>query len=192
MASRSLQHWRTQRTHELDQIEAAHTAIGGTGSGRRYATSQVNQAYAMLLSSHFQGFCRDLHSECLDNLVRAITPQSIQLTLRAEFLLHRRLDQANPNPGNIGADFNRFGLRFWPEVITCDRRNARRRDYLENLNVWRNAIAHQDFDPDKLGGKKTPQLGMVRTWRKACDGLTEAFDSVIRSYLFSILGHSPW
>ena len=192
MASRSLQRWRTERTRELDQIEAAHAAISGTGRGRRYATQQVNQAYAVLLSSQFQGFCRDLHSECLDHFVQAIAPESIRQAIRAEFLLHRRLDQANPNPGNIGADFNRFGLRFWGEVIALDRRNSQRRIHLETLNLWRNAIAHQDFDPDKLGGKRTLQLPTVRSWRKACNGLAGAFDHVMASYLSSILGTSPW
>ena len=192
MASRSSRRWRTVRAGELDQIEAAHTAISGTVRGRRYATQQVNHAYAMLLSSQFQGFCRDLHSECLDHLVQAILPEGIRPAIRAEFVLHRRLDQANPNPGNIGADFNRFGLRFWGEVIALNLRNERRRAYLENLNAWRNAIAHQDFDPAKLGGKRTLQLQTVRSWRRACDGLAGAFDLVIISYLSSVLGTSPW
>ena len=139
MASRSLDRWHTVRAQELDEIETAHTAISGTGRGRRYATQQVNHAYAMLLSSQFQGFCRDLHSECPDHFVQAILPPSIRFAIRAEWLLHRRLDQANPTPGNIGADFNRFGLRFWNEVIALDRRNERRRMGLEALNGWRNA-----------------------------------------------------
>lgn len=47
----------------LGEIAAAHTAVGGQGSGRRYATQEINHAYAVLLSSQFQRFCRDLHTE---------------------------------------------------------------------------------------------------------------------------------
>lgn len=191
MASRSLQLWRTMRARELDEIEAAHSAISGKGRGRRYATRQVNHAYAMLLSSQFQGFCRDLHSECLDHFVQAVAPESVQHIIRAEFMLHRKLDRENPNPGNIGADFNRFGLKFWNNVIRLSHRNGSRKNHLEKLNLWRNAIAHQDFDPSKLG-EGTLQLPTVRSWRKACDGLAEAFDDVMASHLSSILGASPW
>jgi hypothetical protein len=62
MPSRSFELWNTDRRQALDQIAAAHAAVGGVGPGRRYATQQINQAYATLLSSQFQGFCRDLHS----------------------------------------------------------------------------------------------------------------------------------
>lgn len=67
MASRALQKWQTVRAAELDQIADAHESVGGTQPGRRYATRQINHAYAMLLSSHVQGYCRDLHSEAAHN-----------------------------------------------------------------------------------------------------------------------------
>src|SRR5262245_61412863 len=63
MPSHSLQQWMTARASELDEIESAHRMVGGTGRGRKYATQQLNRAYATLLSSQFQGFCRDLYSE---------------------------------------------------------------------------------------------------------------------------------
>ena len=151
MPSRSLQKWRTKRTNELDEIETAHTAIGGSSRGQRYATQQVNHAYVVLLSSQFQGFCRYLHSECIDHLLQIIQPASLQAVLSAEFLLHRSLDRGNPTPGNLGADFNRLGLEFWWEVNRISRINKKRQKYLDELNDWRNAIAHHDFDPAKLG-----------------------------------------
>src|SRR5258708_2890508 len=152
MPSQSLRKWLDVRVLELDEIENAHLSVGGSGRGRRYATQQINHAYAMLLSSQFQGFCRDLHTECARHLVAAITPDGLQLAVRAAFLFDRKLDRGNPNAGDIGADFGRFGVAFWPEVKAQDRRNGSRARLLEELNLWRNAIAHQDFDPDKLGG----------------------------------------
>ena len=109
MSSASLQKWETTRAAELDRIAAAHGAVGGSGPGRRWATQQINQAYAMLLSSQFQGFCRDLHSECVDYLVRSVSPAILHTALRAEFVFARKLDRGNPNPGNIGSDFHEVG-----------------------------------------------------------------------------------
>src|SRR5437870_3298320 len=72
MASLSLQHWLAARGTALDEIEDAHRHVGGSGPGRRYATQQINQAYAVLLASQFQGFCRDLHTECVEHVVGTI------------------------------------------------------------------------------------------------------------------------
>ena len=66
MPSYSLNHWTRERSEALDEIANAHSSVGGSARGRRYATQQINHAYATLLSSQFQGFCRDLHSECVD------------------------------------------------------------------------------------------------------------------------------
>ena len=192
MPSRSLQKWGTKRTNELDEIEMAHTAIGGSGRGRRYATQQVNHAYVVLLSSQFQGFCRDLHSECVDHLLQIIRPASLQVVLSAEFLLHRMLDRSNPTPGNLGADFNRLGLEFWREVNRISRRNKNRQKHLDELNDWRNAIAHHDFDPAKLGGRKTLTLQRIRRFRSVCNALATDFDRVMAKHLETVTGSNPW
>jgi hypothetical protein len=65
MPSLSWQQWVTTRARDLDDIEAAHRSVGGTVRGRRFATEQINHAYAVLLASQFQSFCRDLHTECV-------------------------------------------------------------------------------------------------------------------------------
>lgn len=170
----------------------AHTAIGGSGRGRRYATQQVNHAYVVLLSSQFQGFCRDLHSECVDHLLQIIRPASLQVVLSAEFLLHRMLDRSNPTPGNLGADFNRLGLEFWREVNRISRRNKNRQKHLDELNDWRNAIAHHDFDPAKLGGRKTLTLQRIRRFRSVCNALATDFDRVMAKHLETVTGSNPW
>jgi len=142
------------------------------------------------LSSQFQGFCRDLHSECIDHLLAA-TPLGLQAVLRTQFLWGRTLDRGNPNPGNIGSDFGRFGLAFWTAVHNHHHLNQRRRQYLEELNEWRNAIAHQDFDPASLGGKVL-HLPLVRQWRSSLNALAASFDDVMRSHLQTLLGAAPW
>jgi hypothetical protein len=191
MPSISLLDWRGWRRDKLDEIKEAHQAVGGSGRGRRYATEQLNYAYAVLLSSHFQGFCRDLHTECVQHIVRKV-PDDLQNIIRNELLNNRRLDRGNPNPGNIGADFARLDLPLWDQVNALDRRNSERQRLLEDLYSWRNAIAHQDFDSIKFGGLTTLRLSDVSRWRRACDQLAETFDSVTAMYLRFLLGAHQW
>lgn len=192
MASASLSLWQTNRAVALQEIQAAHASVGGVGPGRRYATQQINQAYVMLLSGQFQGFCRDLHTECVDYLVGATSPADIQGLLRGGLLHERKIDRGNPFPGNIGDDFNRLGVKFWSDVNAFDKGNSQRQKHLETLNIWRNSIAHQNFDPLKLGSKVTVQLVEVRKWNAACDGLAQSFDAVMGRHLSTILGTAPW
>ena len=113
MTSASLHLWLTDRSVALREIEAAHASVGGTGRGRRYATQQINQACVMLLSGQFQGFCRDLRTECVDHIAGAVQPSALQGPLQSALLRERKLDRGNPSPGNIGDDFNRLGLSIW-------------------------------------------------------------------------------
>ena len=177
MPSEALTRWNHIRIDALNEIEDAHESVGGSQRGRRYATQQINYAYTALLSSQFQAFCRDLHSESLDYLV-TVMPTALHVAMREEFLLHRTLDRGNPHPGNIGSDFNRFGVDFWLEVYALHASNNRRRELLQELIDWRNAITHQDFDP--VGGDPTLHLTRVRSWRKAVNTLTAYFDEVMR------------
>jgi hypothetical protein len=103
---------------------------------------------------------------------------------------NRKLDKGNANPGNIGADFNPLGLAFWEEVRRSDPRNLSRQTLLEELNAWRNAIAHQDFA--KVAPTPFLRLSRVTRWRTACDRLASAFDDVMRSHIQSIAGLAPW
>jgi hypothetical protein len=203
MASMSLRTWHDARLPRLDGIEAAHRAMGGPARGRRFATLQINHSYVMSLSSQFQGFCRDLHSESVAHLVARITvdgsPQTdIRQVLAGEFVLERRLDVANPTPANIGQDFNRLGVDFWGEVLRSSGRHiSARREGLQDLILWRNAIAHQDFAPRNRSGRAftfAPYLTVVqvRRWRAACERLAETFDEVMAAHLSAFIGSPPW
>ncbi len=189
MPSTAFSHWSTFAKANLDQIEAAHGALGGTGRGRRYATLQVNHAYAVLVSSQFQGFCRDLHSEAVDFLAASVTPPSLGTVVRSLMIQGRKLDQGNPNAGNIGSDFGRIGLDLWPQVKRIDRFAVNRQKNLEYLNTWRNAIAHQDWT--KVGTNNI-RLKQVQVWRAACGGLAASFDRVVGAHLQSLVGRAPW
>jgi hypothetical protein len=191
MPSNSLKDWQGPRRIKLDQIVEAHRAVGGGTRGRRYATEQVNHAYAVLLASQFQAFCRGLHSECVHHIVQQV-PAHLRNVVRGELVRDRKLDRGNANSGNIGADFARLGLRLWERVKALDSRNVARRELLDQLNHWRNAIAHQDFEGLTLVDRTTLRLVDVNGWRRACRQLAVAFDKVARAYLSALLGSPPW
>lgn len=192
MPSKSFQEWTTTRSRSLDEMVNAHVSVGGTNRGRRFATQQVNRLYAVLLASQFQGFCRDLHTECVSHIVQSRSHKSIQAIIQADLTSHRQLDRGNAQSGSIGSDFGRLGIAFWDRVGAHDGGNQDRKSALDLLNVWRNAIVHQDFRSTKLGGATTLQLSHVRRWRKACHALARSFDEVMRLHLEALNGSSPW
>jgi hypothetical protein len=134
MPSLSLGTWFGERANVLNDIENAHRSVRGSGAGARAATQQVNQAYTVLLSAQFQGFCRDLHSEGADHLVRPLADPDHREVLRNNLLFGRKIDRGIPNPGNLGADFNRFGFAFWAAVEAHRTHNPARKAALEQLN----------------------------------------------------------
>src|SRR5260370_39588133 len=122
MPSIAFEHWSKRRSAALDEIENAHRTVGGTGPGRRYATQQINQAYAVLLSSQFQGFCRDLYTEAVDYLMAVIGNALVQDISRGNLHYACKLDSGNPNPRNIEADFDRLGRHSCPTELVDQRR----------------------------------------------------------------------
>jgi hypothetical protein len=191
MPSNAFGRWTGERSAALDEIENAHASVGGTGPGRRFLTQQLNRAYAVMLAAQFQGYCRDLHTECIGQLILPV-PVELRDVVDMQYHWSRALDRGNASAGNIGSDFGRFLLSFWASVQAADSRNQRRRELLDELNVWRNAIAHQDLDPAELGGTTTLHLATVRQWRSALNGLAASFDEVMRQRLVALLGSTPW
>jgi hypothetical protein len=191
MPSLAYQNWTTTRAAALDEIERAHGSIRREGAGWRWAAQQLNQGYVVLLCSHFQGFCRELHDECAKRLVASLVPPTAQEFVEAVFVLNRRLDIGNPNAGNLGADFGRFGLVLWVQMQLLDDRTEARRDSLEVLIRRRNAIAHQDSSPP-FGVGTVLRLQEVRAWRQTCHQLAGTMDQVMRRHLQTVAGHPPW
>jgi hypothetical protein len=174
-------------------MRQAHAMVAGPGRGRKYATQQINRALTLLLCSQFQGYCRDLHSECVDHILAVIAPAgNLANLVRAEFTRGRHLGRGNAQPSSLGADFGRLGLDFWDDVIAFDAASSTCKTDLELLNEWRNAIAHADFTSPKLGGITNLRLPQVLAWRKSCQRLARVMDEVLRSHLQALTGTSPW
>lgn len=186
--SRSLLQWQNQSASALDEIEAAHRAVRGNARGRRYATQQINQAYVVLLSSRFQQFCRDLHSEAVDQLVLGV-PAPYRLILQSQWSTGRHLDRGNPTAGNLGNDFAKLGMEFWRDVYSLHAQNQRRRALLDELMEWRNAIGHQDFrNKPLLQGQTEIGLGRVQQFRSSCGGLARYFDQAVLAHIHAVGG----
>lgn len=188
MRSLAWRHWCRERVSGLDELEAAHAHVRHAGSRR---TLQLVHGYAVLLASHFQGFCRSLHDEAVDHVVGPLAPR-LRSLVREQFFVSRKLDTGNANPGNIGADFGRLGLELWPAAAAIDRRTAARRGRLEELNAWRNAVAHQQFKGPMVARARPLRLSDVRRWRSACVALAWTFDEAVRRWLTTLVGVAPW
>jgi HEPN superfamily RiboL-PSP-like protein len=193
MPSKALLAWKSDRARALNEIENAQASIGGTGPGRRYATQQVHQAYAVMVASQFQGFCRDLHTESVTVIVDIVQPPPLlNQIVRNRFMLGRQLESKNAQPSSLGSDFGWFGIGFWKEVDTLIQDGGAARSKLEELNAWRNAIAHQNFESVSPGGPPNLTLEQVRQWRGICNKLARTLDRVMWIYLRSLRGKPPW
>src|SRR5207248_10698691 len=110
--------------------------------------------------------------------------------VRDNLLWKRNLDRGNAHFDNIKEDFSRLRIDFKKEVDPYDPQPRPLRLKLQELNEWRNAIAHQDFH--KFSGSTQLQLTQVRQWRRACKKLAQVFDTVMHRYLQNLTGISPW
>ena len=193
MPSKSLQKWLTTRSALLDDIEHAHRSVRGTGPGSRAASQQINQAYAVLLSAQFQGFCRDFHTECIELFLTPVADPDLRIMLQLNMMVSRKIDRGNPNPGNIGSDFNRFGISFWGLLDSHSSATSSQKRDLELLNEWRNAIAHQDFASHMIrNGKVYLPVKQIRTWRRSCESLAKSFEKILGPLITLRTGTTPW
>jgi hypothetical protein len=191
--------WNGLRREQLEQLYEAHAKLEGAGAGakgRRYATQQLNDAIVGAVSAQFQGYCRALHDEASVAL-----SEQVGSSLRGTFLLllqqNRKLDHGNPNEGNLGADFWRLGLALWSQEALRSNRARAHREWLKKLNLWRNAVVHQDFEFKSedltLLGRAHPWLQDVRRCQLACQFIAETMDVVVRDFLTPLLSSgAPW
>jgi hypothetical protein len=63
MPSASLQRWTNDRLPRLAVIEAQCAASVAALPPNPYLSEENLLGYVVLLTAHFQGYCRDLHSE---------------------------------------------------------------------------------------------------------------------------------
>src|SRR5262245_4438191 len=93
----------------FDDVEAHCAAVLAAVPPSPTFLDETLRGYVLHLSAHFQGFCRDLYTECSQIWIMAI-PAGFQATGRAQFSAHLALEKGNPSHDNIKRDFDRFGM----------------------------------------------------------------------------------
>ncbi len=143
------------------------------------------RGYVVLLSAHFQGFCRDLCTEAAQLIASRVRP-TLRLLIQQQFTSHRKLDHGNPTHDHLKEDFKRFGLAL---DLAADPANVPRLQALTALNRWRNVAAHHGTIP---AGAPPLDLPSLRTWWNACDGLATSLDAILYNHLRRVLRRAPW
>jgi hypothetical protein len=187
MPSAALTQWQTDRLPRLRAIDAQCAAVSAPPSPNPLLSEESLRGYVVLLSAHFQGFCRDLYTESAQAIVSKVRLR-LQPLVQFQFLDHLGLDHGNPNLHNIARDFDRFGFPVRTE-LNADPANAVRLQNLAALNAWRNVAAHQGTALPS-GGPLT--LAGLRVWAAACDELAVVVDTIMYNRLRRILRRRPW
>ncbi len=193
MPSHALRQWTTLQLAQLNQFEAAlRAALQSYPAARQ----QLTDAYVLLLAGQFQLYCRELHDEAATFLAAQITSALLAAVVEQSLVKGRRLQRGNAQPDALETDFARVGVSLRSELLAADPRNRDRLLRLQELNAWRNAIAHQDLKPGPgqvatvTGRRRT--LKDVHSWRANCSALAQQIDSVVGLRLLSVTGCRPW
>ena len=153
------------------------------------------RGYVMHLSAHFQGFCRDLYTECSQICSDAVAaPPGMAATMQRQFAARLYLEQGNPNHENLVKDFNRFGfvLNFTAPTVAAHAANGLRVTHLGHRQAWRNRAVHQGTSPLGGGVPADLTLPLLQMWQASCHGLAGSLDDIMYNELSGILGRVPW
>ena len=188
MPSTSLLNWRIVRLPNLAHIDAQCVACVAAAPPNPALIDENLRGYVLLLSAHFQGFCRDLYTESSQIIVSKVKRPALEILFQAQFSAQRELDHGNAHFGNIVKDFNRFGFAMKPALNALPGSNPLKLD-LHNLNEWRNAAAHQNAVFPAGGPLSVP---MIQGWRNSCGTLATALDTIMYNQLRVRLRRDPW
>jgi hypothetical protein len=115
------------RLHQIDfQCAAAIAAVPPNA----HLIDENLRGYVVLLSAHFQWFCRDLYTEGAVVIATKVR-RRLRLLIQDQFTAHRKLDRGNPSLQHLKDDFNRFGF---PLDLAADPANMPRLVHLDALN----------------------------------------------------------
>ncbi len=186
MPSQACFHWQTDRVPRLTEVDGQCAASLAAGVPNARLADENLRGYVVLLSAHFQGFCRDLYTECSQIISSKVRPR-LRLLVQGQFGAQIALDRGNPSHDNIKRDFHRLGFKLGlPDVNPA---NPVRLKHLGEMNDWRNVAAHQGTDhPPGVA----LNLANLRVWRDSCSGLAASLDKVLYDALRQILRRAPW
>lgn len=186
MPSAALTHWSNDRMLRLAEFDAHCAATLAGGAATALLADESLRGYVLLISGHFEGYCRDLYTECVQAFAITV-PSSMFMTIHKQFLAELKLNIQNPSIETIRKDFERFDIIL---DLHAEPANGPRLTHLGHLNKWRNAIAHQNTGLPK--GLAALTFTDVQSWRISCDGLATWLDGKMYRSLSAILNTPPW
>ncbi len=189
MPSAALTRWQNDRALRLNDVEAHCTAVLALVPPNPTFLDETLRGFALHLSAHFQGFCRNLYTECSQIWIAAI-PIGFRATAQAQFAAQLALEKGNPTYDNIKRDFNRFG--FLLDLQSAHLTGPQQVTDLGHLNDWRNRAAHQGTQPLAGGVPAILTLPTIQGWRVSCDGLATSLDGIMHAEVLRITGVAPW
>ena len=173
--------WRNDRSQRLIKVDGQCSAAEVQDPSDPDLIDENLRSYVMLTCAHFQGFCRDLYTECTQIIVGA-APETFRTLIQRQFSAKLALDQSNATEQTITVDFGRIVFNL--DLSMAHPRNRRRLDDLRELNRSRNLAAHHIPLP---AGTSFPDLVTIRGWKHSCDGLAASLDEVLYNELRSIV-----
>lgn len=186
MPSRALIQWQNDRMLRLREVEAHCSTVAAAVPQKPNFADETLRGFVLHLSAHFQGFCRDLYTECSQVCIAAM-PAGLQPTAQLQFFAHLAVENGNPSHVNLKRDFGRFGT-----LLNLQAVNPRQLTDLGHLNAWRNRAAHQGTKPLGGGVPTVLTLARVQGWKASCDGLAASLDAIMRAELLRIMRVAPW
>jgi hypothetical protein len=187
MPSAALLKWQNERRPSLAEIDTQCAASVAAVPANLALIDENHRAYVLLLAAHFQGFCRDLHTESAQLIASKVRP-SLEILFQSQFSARRELDRGNANARSIITDFSRFGFGMKTQLNGIAGAVALKAD-LHTLNLWRNAAAHHNPSLPP-GGPLT--IALIRGWRNSCALLATAIDNILYTQLRARLRRQSW
>lgn len=189
MPSAAFSRWQNDRMLRRNEVDAHCAAVLALVPPNPMFLDETLRGFVLHLSAHFQGFCRDLYTECSQIWISAIPP-GLHATAQAQFAAHLAPEKGNPSHDNVKRDFNHFGFQL--DLQAANAMGPQRVTDLGHLNDWRNKAAHQGTQPLGGGVPAALTLAIVQGWRASCDGLAVSLDDNMGAELLRIMGVAPW
>lgn len=187
MPSAALLKWQNDRLPSLLQVDGQCAASVAASPPNLALIDENYRGYVLLLAAHFQGFCRDLHTECAQIIASRVRP-SLAILFQSQFSARRELDRSNANARSIIEDFSRFGFDMKAQLSGIVGATVLKAD-LHLLNEWRNAAAHHNTTLPSSGPLTVP---LIQGWRNSCTSLATALDNIMYNQLKARLRRRPW
>lgn len=187
MTSVALTKWNTDRKPGLDEVYLQYNSIMNSGASESLLHENLS-SYAMLISAHLQGFCRELHSEC----IMWLKIKMPKLSYLFEAVTNRQLlRKNNANPDSIREDFRNIGCELDSRHAVGSDERDRFDNFIEQLwklNAWRNHCAHKN----ETAPSGNFNMTRVKHWHELCDAFAKELDGMIYKYLLETTDEAPW